>query len=301
MSSDPQLGSVDLIEGGAPAGLAPQGVTRLARIGGSLKQSTDGAAYSDIGGGSGTVVADGVTIDGDGSGGDPLAGIPSSASNAGTMSAANFSRVAGLAIFGDWFTSMAAFIASKTSVTEAAPIWPGQQPTGATAAPGVTPDPGVIGGGLSVGGASTRVLTSSIYQSLTAEFWGFGFRAKFALPTSGHTAYAGIQSLAGPGNHAIVVGTIFANDATHYVLKLFGSSTIAVATSVVADTNLHDFAITSDKTTVTLWIDGVSAAMVTGANFTNGVAGGEPNQLLVFNSDAGEAILTKGIYAYVAP
>lgn len=214
----------------------------------------------------------------------------------------SYALIGGTSVVADWHTAMANFLKSKISgLTEFAPVWPGQQPTGATAAPGPTPDPAIEGGGLSVGAAGTRVLTSSIYQDLVGKFWGFGFRAKFATPVAAHTAYAGIQSLAGPGTHAIVAGTLFADDATHYVLKLFGTSTVVAASSLVADANPHDFAITSDKVTVTLWIDTVSVATATGANFTNGVVGSEANQLMIFNSNAGEAIVTKAVYGYVAP
>lgn len=41
-----------------------------------------------------TVVTDGITIDGDGSGGDPVASIASSAGNAGSLSVADFNKLA---------------------------------------------------------------------------------------------------------------------------------------------------------------------------------------------------------------
>jgi len=256
----------------------------------------------DAGSGGGGGVADGVTIDGTGTAGDPFSGIPSSTGNAGTMSAANFARSAGLGLFADWFANMANFMKSKyPDITETAPLWPGQQPTGTTAAPGPTPDPGVEGGGLSVGAAATRVLGSSIWQDLVGKMWAIGWRGKYATPVAGHTSYAGIQSLAGPGNHAIVGGTIFSGDATHYVLKLFGTSTIPKASTLVADALEHDFVIGSDKTTVTLWVDGVARATATGADFTNGVVGSEANQAMLFNSNAGETVETKVMVGYVAP
>jgi len=61
---------IDLVESSG-ADLPPVGTTRLIRKGGVTMQSIDGAAFSAIGGG--TVITDGVTLTGAGTGGSPLA------------------------------------------------------------------------------------------------------------------------------------------------------------------------------------------------------------------------------------
>lgn len=65
----PTYGAVDLFD--TSFGVSPTGITRIARVGGVLEQSTDGAAYTALGGGGGTVTTDS-TLVGNGSGGSPL-------------------------------------------------------------------------------------------------------------------------------------------------------------------------------------------------------------------------------------
>lgn len=198
-----------------------------------------------------------------------------------------------------WYDGQVAFIRSKIAGTtmKFSPLMKlgtslaGFTPTGAA-------DASVVGGGATVGTSGTA-FTPSIYQNVKAEKFGFSFRGKFALPTSGRSAAAGLWSLSGPGTHQVVFGTTHSVDATHYAFRLFGTGNVALASSVVADTDLHDFCVTNDGTTLTLWIDGVSAATMTGANYAN-LVNGEANQLVGVNTNAGECILTSLVYGYEA-
>jgi hypothetical protein len=198
-----------------------------------------------------------------------------------------------------WYDEQVAFIRSKIAgaTMKFSPLMKlgtslaGFTPTGAA-------DASVVGGGATVGTSGTA-FTPSIYQNVKAEKFGFSFRGKFALPTSGRSAAAGLWSLSGPGTHQVVFGTTHSVDATHFAFRLFGTGNVALPTSVLADTNLHDFCVTNDGTTLTLWIDGVSASTMTGANYAN-LVNGEANQLVGVNTNAGECILTSLVYGYEA-
>lgn len=114
------------------------------------------------------------------------------------------------------------------------------------------------GGGISNGAAGTvTALGFPITQNLKTNRWTMSFRAKLAVPDVTHTV-SQVGWINQATTHGLFIGPNTGQDATHFVLRILGAGTTPVVLGV-ADANAHDWDVTFDLTTVTVYMDGVSA------------------------------------------
>ncbi len=191
-----------------------------------------------------------------------------------------------------WFDQQKAFLISKVSqLTGFGYIKAGQYPLGTTAAAGFTEAVAIEGGAVGNPAGGANVFGGPVFQNCQTGKFGLVFRGKLAVTIT--ATFAELGFINGAASRHGGVMSQFDTDATHYVLSLAGSNT---ATTVVNDGAVHDFALTSDGTTLTLWIDGVSAT----TRATSGVTA-EAVAPMANGTTAGQAAAMQICYGYIAP
>lgn len=169
----------------------------------------------------------------------------------------------------------------------------GQYPPGAGIAAFTGSDPAIEGGagGAPIAGAA-NAFGNSIYQTMKTGKWGYLARCKFQVPTAGKTNRIGFINAA--ASHILTFGTINATSAVNYVVSVEGAVS---ATTIAADASHHDFAMTSDGTTITLYVDGVSGFTAAASGLTTD----EPMFWSDFNTDARVNAWDYLVYGFVGP
>jgi hypothetical protein len=255
------------------------------------------ATYTDIppisGGGGGT--SDGVTITGDGSGGNPFAGLPSSATNAGTMSAANFKKAAAYDDDGWFLAQRTLMLANASALTHFREV-PGVVDISGGIAVGAIPNDGLTeGGALGIPAAAFQAITRTVFQTPKTKSWACAFRAIIATIAGAESNAVGVLTSAPQG---VEVGAFNSfNTGLTYQLVLIGGANTVVDTGVSVDGLVHDFVITFDVTTVKAFIDGTQRAST--ATLTNLTT--NPAALIGTNTTAAHTKILRAAYGYVAP
>jgi hypothetical protein len=191
-----------------------------------------------------------------------------------------------------WFDQQKAFLISKVSqLTGFGYIKCGQYGLGAAVASTFTNAAAIEGGAIGNPASGAVTFGGPVFQNCQTGKFGIAFRGKLAVTITGSFAEIGIINSAASRHGGVM--SQFDTDATHYCLSLAASNT---ATSVVNDGGIHDFALTSDGTTLTLWIDGASAT----TRATSGVTA-EALAPMVNGTTAGQAAAMQVCYGYVAP
>ena len=211
------------------------------------------------------------------------------ASLPGLLTAAQFQELKGLS---GWFATQAYFLFSNFgALTEVAGAKFGPTPTLLQTITGA--DSNVTGGGVqSASGVVTRLSTVSVFQNPATVAWGVVMRAKWSA-VDATVQSMGIINNAASHNIEIILDTAF--DATHW--KAFNGGGSGSVVLSVADTAWHDFALTSDATTLGFWVDGVSVGTLAIASTS---LSDEP--MWPFINSAGSPLkITKAIWGYVAP
>lgn len=193
----------------------------------------------------------------------------------------------------DWYSVQQTFLQGKLpQLTGFKTFQPGRIDAG-LAPSSVTNSAAIEGGGLT--GAGGLAIGTAVYRTPKTGKWGFVFRGVLAVPSAGSGGSVGALGLANAAlTHFLTPLAQFSVDATHIVLDVTGTNTV---TSFVADNNPHDFCLTGDGTTITLYIDGVSIA----TDLQSHVNSDEAMFPLVYSSSAGFGIGIFAIYGYVAP
>ncbi len=154
-------------------------------------------------------------------------------------------------------------------------------------------DGAIEGGGWSASTAvNSLVHTQAVIQLPKTGKWGFSFRAKFAATAGGTSTFMGLVN--GAATHIVDFGTAPTTDATHWMARVGAGTAIS---TTVRDTSIHDFDATSDGTTITLYLDGVSI-LTTAAS---GVNSDEPMYFWQYNTTHLDGVVTKYLIGYVAP
>jgi hypothetical protein len=162
-----------------------------------------------------------------------------------------------------WLTEAVDIMAAAApDLTNFREIKLGDSPIGtATLATGVL-DAAIPGGGLATDtNANVRLSVASLFQTAKTTSWAFAAEGLLPTSTAGHFNMIGLETI--NGAHDLGVATFSTNDATHYILYSFNGTEKKTVSTVVCDDAFHRFVVTFDGTTVTLWIDGVSAATLT--------------------------------------
>lgn len=170
----------------------------------------------------------------------------------------------------------------------------GQNPLASNIA-AVTGDASGVGGVLLFAGGTGRIFGVSIFQQCLTKSFGIAFRGALLGPTSGRVAQLGLSNVA--NSNVITVETAFAVDPTKYVLHIVGAGTTDVVSTLVADLGYHDFMITGDATTVTMWVDGINVAST--STLTN--ISDQPMFMYAFDTTAGDTLLLEALYGYISP
>jgi hypothetical protein len=193
---------------------------------------------------------------------------------------------------GRWETLQALFLASKVpQLTGFEYIKIGSNPNPPATSTYLANDANIEGGALSAGAGIVRIISSTVIQTPKTGKWGVVFRAAPKLPVNTHGSTYGLINAA--ATNLISFASIFSVNATNYYM----SAGTTGATSIAVDGLFHTFALTSDGTTVTLWIDGVSAA----TKPTSGLVTDEPMALYFSSLLAGDAQASKVLYGFVEP
>lgn len=158
-----------------------------------------------------------------------------------------------------------------------------------------TNDGAVEGGGKSTANATFTSFGGSVFQTPKTGRWAFRFRVKLAGPTNAKDNEFGFINAA--GNSGLALQSKFATDATHLVLALFDAGTTSAVGTFVGDGAWHDIDVTFDLTTVRFYVDGTLAGST--ATLTNLVDGAR--FFYIYNTTAGDTIVGKILYGYVAP
>lgn len=249
------------------------------------------------GSGSGGGIADGgvsAPLSGAGSVANPLAIAAATTSAAGSLSAADKVLLNGLTA-GNWYgLRKAEMLAAVPQLTEFKYVTVGVEPFGVS--PSASVNIGTAEGG-SMTGADTTVTSfaSPIFQTPKTGKWAIVFRAKLTGPTSGKNNQVGIVNVG--ETHNVIAGSIFADDATHYVLRIFGAGSTEVVSTTVGDGALHNFMLTGNGTNVTLKVDNVQVA--TTSTLTN--LSDEAMGPFLFNTTSGQTSVTQVAWGYIAP
>jgi hypothetical protein len=159
----------------------------------------------------------------------------------------------------------------------------------------VTADASIEGAGITPANATFRFFGASIFQTPKTTGWGIMFRAKLLGPTAARIAVAGLFNAA--MNHGVEILVDPVGSATNYILAIVGGATTTVASTVACNQAYHNFGVTSNATTMTLWVDGVAAAST--ATYTN--IADEPMFPAAYNTIAGESVIARIRYGYTTP
>lgn len=214
--------------------------------------------------------------------------VAATTSVAGSMSAADKAFVDAQA----WQRTQWAFCKSKVSaVTGFEYMKVGQSADGIALT--ANTDGAAEGGALTSASGVALKLGATVLQTPASGNYCFVFRAKYAVPAAASDAEIGMTS----ASHGIGIVAVNAVDTTHWALQLVGTGTTNLITTVVVDTLWHDFAVTDDGTTITLWIDSVSAqSTATRTNITT-----DTLAPYLFHNATGAAAASRLAYTFVAP
>ncbi len=312
---------------------APHGQLDIQNVAGVLKKVDDAGTATDLGaGGAGTVTSVAATA----SGLLAVAGTPTVAPTVGMATAATHTIIANVtggtavptaasatavtAILDAATTSLQGMMpaSDKVTVNSLAARWESVQATFlvgkipqltefqfacAANQPSSSPKDGatvisahdgaIEGGGWSASTAvNSLVHTQSVVQLPKTGKWGIAWRGKFAASLTVTNTFVGFVN--GAATHVIDFGTAPSTDATHWMARVGAGTAIS---TTVRDTSIHDFAATSDGTTITWYIDGVSilTAAASGANSD------EPMYFWQYNTTHLDGIVTKYLIGYIAP
>lgn len=160
-----------------------------------------------------------------------------------------------------------------------------------------TNDAALVGGGMSFTNVTGTMFTASVYQTAPTTAWGFVYRGIIS-PVSGATFNElGLSNAGNSHDVGITVNSADGISGVNYTLRIAGASVTSIDTGVVTNTNIHDFGMTFDGTTVKLFIDGVQKASTTTLTNLNA----EPLYFYGFNTTSGQVKATKLLYGYIAP
>lgn len=280
----------------------------------------------------GVVVTTDATLTGDGSGGDPLSVV--SAPNAdhatladtatlattataatgpanaatftaalnnattslpGLMTAAQLVKLADLDYDGWFKTQVDLMHAQAPALTNFREIKLGDRPNGITLG-SVANDPSLVGGGLTHTGGQKLAIANSIFQTPASTSWAMAWRCKMPVPSGTDFYFAGL--LNADASDYCGFASYHGGDATHWVLYLYNNPTeTMVATSNVADTNMHDFVMTFDGTTVKLYIDTTLRASTP----TLTALADQAMFPCINGNNAGDVKAVRFAYGYIAP
>ena len=229
-------------------------------------------------GGSGVVVADGVTIEGDGSAGNPL--------NSPTISA--------------WLALQTQRIRAEIPGLFVRDIPIGIYPDGATLGVAATNDGQLVGGAQLALAGVPRPFAASIWQSTATGAFAIAVRGQLPLPAGGKFNAFGLYTQG--VTHDVLISSWFLTSATKYVLTIDGAGLPTVVTSTTNVVNtLEDYMITFDPAaavpTIKAWLNGVVIAATTDvSNLTT-----EPMFPCSFSTDAGAAVVSQLCVGYNPP
>jgi hypothetical protein len=157
-------------------------------------------------------------------------------------------------------------------------------------------DPALEGGGVSnASGGAVFMSQASLFQTMKTGKWALAIREKCAAPAGGQQSQIGTCNTG--DTHHVAVGTDNAVSTTNFVLKILGAGSTNVVLSLAADTNLHDFVLTFDSTTLKVFIDGTQVGSTT--TTTNLVD--EPQFLYSLGTASGRVSATKCLYGFIDP
>lgn len=133
----------------------------------------------------------------------------------------------------------------------------------------------------------------SLAQSPKTGSFAIAFLGTLAGPTSAKTAQFGLGNFS---THDVQVATRFADDTTHYIVRMTGTSTLASACTLVADGAQHTFILWTNGTTYKVDVDGADcgASGIAASNTVSNEAFG----LYVFNTTSGDAKFNRALYAW---
>jgi hypothetical protein len=120
----------------------------------------------------------------------------------------------------------------------------------------------VGGGGVSGGSAAYRLYSLTMFNKMTTQNWAFTIRGNLPVPNATNDDEFGFQVSA--GNDGCGFTSQHAVDTTHLVAYIQGSGgQTHIFTTHVIDAAYHDYSMTFDGTTVTVWVDGISVGTTT--------------------------------------
>lgn len=164
----------------------------------------------------------------------------------------------------DWNTqAWATLKAGAPSVTAYKEVPVGMIPFGQTEG-AITNDALVLGGGVSTAAGVATLITGAIYKNMSAGGWGFSARITIPVLSSGVAVQTGLFDLTTGHNYA-VIGAIFSVSSANFWGEIsnangvVGSGTVTFSLGTY-DANPHNWSMTDDGTTVTIYKDGVSVA-----------------------------------------
>lgn len=219
------------------------------------------------------------TLDGDGTGGDPLtvlsAPVAVAPSNAtaftatldvataslkGLESAADKIIVDGVSL-GAWGGARRnEMLAVVPQLTEFRAFGFDAFPASATAP---TFDAGMEGGGVQAGASASPIfITRSLFQTAKTGKGAIVWHGVYGTPTGTDVCDLGLINLGGTHHIAIRRKAIATN--THWFLNTFGGATTTeVAGTIVADTNPHNFMLAWNGTNIRFYVDNAISATLT--------------------------------------
>jgi hypothetical protein len=222
-------------------------------------------------------------------------GSPASASAAGTMSAANFVKLAGITPDGWESARWAELQAAFPALTNYYVVKPGQEPASYTVGAAMTGDASVVGGGLTPANGVSRAWSCSVYQTPKTTSFGIVFQAKLGAPTAARAAQVGIVNVG--GTNTFNMATDNAVSTTHFTYRILGGGTTTAATTIPATTNVSNFMMGCDATTAKFYVNNVVGATTTTlTNLTDQAM--EPYN---FNTITLDCIIYRVMIGYIAP
>lgn len=195
-----------------------------------------------------------------------------------------------------WYSArVQEMLAVVPALTDFEPYKIGLYALGAGTSTVIVDDSGSEGGGKQAAASNVPLsFAGTLFQHPKSGNWAICFRGVLVAPASGQTNLIGIINNA--NSHSVNAGSIFAVDTTHWTLQIAGAANTNVAGGIVADGNYHNFMLTGNGTTVSLYVDNVLAASTT--TLTN--LSDEGMLPYISATTAGNALITKFIYGFVA-
>jgi hypothetical protein len=216
-------------------------------------------------------------------------------SAAGTMSSDDKTKLDGI-VSGGWFDAEKIWLATVCPwVTEWTGIKAGLVPISRTAS--ATSDPLVEGGAVGSSNAVVNFSTATFLAPKTGKVC-VEFRARLNVPTTAKIDEIGIGNNA--GNHSVWFGTWYdspGNEHSKYILSISNGANTIVSSSLAVDGGWHNFALTFNGTTYTLYADHVSIATQT--TLTN--VADEGMGPFMFASAISDSAVAKIVYGTISP